>query len=456
MVSTRYKAPYPRHRARARIGSRLFAAPQTAALHRTLTKVFVVFVFLLSSTGLLMPLLQQHSGSSADAGQGSPVTQVIWLGVYAVTLAAAFMRWPRFLRVATSDKLLLALVCFVVLSVLWSAVPEVTLQRSVALGVTMLFGAYLAMRFSPGEQLRLLAWALGISAWLSLLIALALPSYGISSDPLYQGDWQGVFSHKNSLGSNMALGSLALSILALTSRRSRWILLPTLAVSLALLWLADSKTALVVFAMLLALWPLYQAMRWRHLLMVPLTITLSLAGAGVLLLLVRNYELLLAALGRNATLTGRTELWDALLDMIQAHPWLGYGYSAFWLGWDGPSAKIWLLTGSEVPAADNAYLELLLNVGAVGLGLFLLGFLAVFYRAIVYAHRARTSEGLWPLAFLTFLLLYSTMESVFLRQNDMLWILYVATALSTFTGASRGSPRLATEPPLNSDLGRKR
>ena len=38
------------------------------------------------------------------------------------------------------------------------------------------------------------------------------------------------------------------------------------------------------------------------------------------------------------TLTGRTELWATVIEMIREHPWFGYGYSGFWLGWDGESA----------------------------------------------------------------------------------------------------------------------
>lgn len=418
---------------------------------RKLTSIFFVFVFLLSSTGLLIPLLQDQGViSSSGAAGGSTVTQAIWLLVYAVTLVAAGLRWPRFLRTAIRDRLLLGVVCLALVSVLWSAAPGLTFERGVALVGTTLFGAYLATRCSPGEQLRLLAWALGISAWLSLLFALLLPSYGISSEAAFQGDWRGIFDHKNSLGSSMALSSLAFLILSFTSRGYRWIIWPTLAISLALLWLSDSKTALVVLVALLLLWPLYQVMRWRHTLVVPLMIVLVLVSTGVVALIARYTGTILSTLGRNPTLTGRTELWSALLDMIQAHPWLGYGYSAFWLGWEGPSAQIWLRTGSEVPAADNSYLELLLSVGYVGLILFVLGFVMVFARTVSYALRTRRAEGLWPLLFVTFLLFYSFTESVFLIQNDLFWILYVATALSTFTGshARRGGlPRVPHQDP---------
>ena len=35
-------------------------------------------------------------------------------------------------------------------------------------------------------------------------------------------------------------------------------------------------------------------------------------------------------LGKDATLTGRTKIWDAIWRQIQERPWTGYGYSAVW------------------------------------------------------------------------------------------------------------------------------
>ncbi|CAA9319106.1 MAG: hypothetical protein AVDCRST_MAG93-5659, partial [uncultured Chloroflexia bacterium] len=136
-----------------------------------------MLVFFLS-TGALIPLLiRQGAQGDQELAQGDPLSQVVWLGVYATTSLLIVTRWRRFLWVATRDKLLLLLVGLAVVSVVWSVAPAITLRRDVALLGTTLVGAYFAMRYEPGEQLRLLAWALGVAALLSLLFALALPSY---------------------------------------------------------------------------------------------------------------------------------------------------------------------------------------------------------------------------------------------------------------------------------------
>lgn len=420
------------------IGSGIDVRNGNGQIMSTLVKVFVVFVFLLSSTGALIPLLRQKGDSVSDVSGGDPITQAIWLGVYVIVFCLIAMRWRQFIALITRDKLLLLLVSVALTSVFWSVAPEVTLRRSVALVGTTAFGAYLATRYTAGGQLRLLAWALGIAGLLSLAFGLLLPSYGISSDPLFQGDWQGIYNHKNALGSYMSLGAIVFLLLASSSHKYRWCTWGGFVLALSLIVLSNSKTALIVFLAFLILWPVYRALRWRYTLRMPLLIFAVLLGAGVSTWIWSNADIVLGSLGRDVTLSGRTELWSLVLDKVWERPWLGYGYSGFWRGLQGESSYIWLMTGSEVPAADNGFLDLWLDLGLLGLIVFAFGFSLAFLRALAWTRIRRTGEGIWPLAFLTFVLLYSTTESVILKQNNTLWILYVSTVLSIPAGDGRG------------------
>ena len=70
-------------------------------------------------------------------------------------------------------------------------------------------------------------------------------------------------------------------------------------------------------------------------------------------------------LNRNQDLTGRTEIWSMVMDAILEHPWLGYGYHAFWRGADGPSVDV-RLSGWIPPHAHNGFLDLALDFGIAG------------------------------------------------------------------------------------------
>jgi exopolysaccharide production protein ExoQ len=406
---------------------------KTIRLSSTLVKAFAVLVLFLS-TGALIPLLTD----TEDLAQGNPVNQALWLGVYGITSLLIVMRWRRFVQVAARDKLLLLLVGLALVSVLWSVAPAITLRRDVALLGTTLFGIYFGMRYEPKEQLWLLAWALGVVGVLSLMFSLALPSYGLDSD----GSWQGVFGGgKNVLGRASALSALVFSLLAFGARKYRWAAWSGFGLSSGLLLLSNSITSMVSLLIVLVLLPFFRTLRGHHTLAASFFIAVILVGGGAAMWVTANETTVLNVMGRDATLSNRTVLWPAVIEMIKQRPWLGYGYGAFWLGWSGESAQVWLWTarvGLEAVHAHNGLLELGLNLGLLGVSTFMFGFVVATRRAVSWVRSTKAVEGLWPLAFLTLMTLYNLTEPTILVHGNAYWILYVAVVVSTAARLAKG------------------
>ncbi|MEM0326366.1 MAG: O-antigen ligase [Desulfurococcaceae archaeon] len=353
----------------------------------------------------------------------------MWFALYGMTFLLILGRLPHFIKLALKDKLLLLLVGLAFISVAWSREPAVTLRRSLALIGTTLFGMYLAMRFSLREWLTLLAWALGLAALLSLVFALLIPSWGVMQH-IHEGSWRGIYVHKNILGRIMVIAMLAL-ILLQHKRGLRAIvkwLLVTLAIGLVVL--SGSATALVIAFMLLVLLPLFRALRWQVTLVIPLVIILVLAGGAIATWLVANYEPLLLALGRDATLTGRTELWGAMVHAGLEKPLLGYGFGAFWLGYSSPAGSVWQAVRWEPLHGHNGYLDLWLELGLIGAVIYLVWLVSIAGRAIHYLRCNFHAAALWPPLFLSLTLVYNLVESNILQQNHLIWVLFVATAYS--------------------------
>ena len=399
-------------------------------LKRTAERAFAVLVLLLF-TSALIPLLYAHGGTitAADESQGDPKVQVVWAIIYLITFLLLATRWKYAVQVAARGKVLWVLVGIALASVLWSDLPGTTLRQSVALIGTTAFGVYLAARYEIGEQQRLVAWALAIAAVLSLAFALALPTYGASSGVDVPG-WRGVYSQKNQLGSTMALSTLVFLFLVLTSRKRRWIAGACLLLSFGLVILSKSMSALVVCTVLLALFPVYSVLRWRITLAVPLLTGTWLLVGGVVFWILSHAEAILGTLGRNATLTGRTGVWALVLAMIRERPWLGYGYGGFWASGKGAYFSF-ALNGFEPTSAHNGFLDLWLQLGLLGVAVFVFTFLLALLRAAAWAHLSKSTESLWPLMYLTFMLLYSITESSIMNRNDIFWALYAATILSS-------------------------
>jgi len=158
-----------------------------------------------------------------------------------------------------------------------------------------------------------------------------------------------------------------------------------------------------------------------------------LAAAGIMcfLILLVDPTDLFAFLGRDATMSGRMEIWSAVLPKIMVHPWLGYGYSSFWLGMGGQaSADLWSILGWPVPHSHNGFLDLTEELGIVGLCLFLTGLIVSFRRGLLWARTRTEMIALWPLAYISFMILFNLTESSILRQDNLFWVLYIATSVS--------------------------
>jgi O-antigen ligase len=372
----------------------------------------------------------------------APLAHAVLLPLY-IVLGLLIITRPRgFVHAAWRGKIALALVGLAGFSTLWSDQPELTLSRSISLLAPTACGVFIAARFTPTELVRLLAFALGIPAVLSVIVVLMLPADGISSIE-YGSAWQGVYANKNGFGRAMALGVVVFVLVALDGKRYRWVGWLAAAGALGLVLLARAAASLVVSAALLSLIPLFRSLRFRFTTSVGVWTVSILLGAILLTLLASNAEPVFAALGRDTTLTGRTDIWVAVVASITERPWLGYGFNAFWQAWSGPSATVMEAVGWETPNSHNGFLDLWLELGLAGLFTFILGLGLAAKAGVVYARHTDRAADLWPLAFLSFLVLINMSEAAIMKQHSLFWVLYVAI-LSSDRHPKLGGPGMTT------------
>ena len=142
----------------------------------------------------------------------------------------------------------------------------------------------------------------------------------------------------------------------------------------------------------------------------------------------------LEASGRDASLTGRTGIWQTVLSE-PINPLLGTGYTSFWLG--ERLLRIWhLYPRTPLLQAHNGYLEVYLNLGMVGLAL--LG--GVLWTGLRNARRrlraAHYTAGnlddrlyqTFAIAYILAYLFYNITEATFLGLN-FLFIIFLLLAL---------------------------
>jgi O-antigen ligase len=168
-----------------------------------------------------------------------------------------------------------------------------------------------------------------------------------------------------------------------------------------------------------------------------------LVGAGLAALValaLTAAPVLLPWLGRDITLTRRTEIWALLVAPIREHPWLGYGPAAFW-GIAPASHELARSLHFNPGSGHNGFLDLALELGVVGLVAFAVPYTLALARAVRLALSEAGAGGLWPLALLAWLVTCNLPESALMRRGALGWALFIATAATLAAGDAVRSRR---------------
>lgn len=364
----------------------------------------------------------------APQQEDTPLLRLIWPPVYLVILALAGFRarrmavaWPAFIPIMLMVGLALA-------SSLWSQWPDVSQRRVIALALTGGFAIYLGAVFRGVALPRLLTWAFLLMGLGSLVAVFLFPSLGAHHD-VNAGMWRGLWYEKNQMGMIMAVGLIASSALfAADQPQDRRLALVTMAVCALALFGSQSKTALIMALLGVSLIILCELIARAGPVFGVIAVWLLGLGLVVGLWGWSEYSVeILALFGKDPSLTGRTEIWDAITRMTERRPWLGYGYGAFWQKGSEPMEWIRHETGWRVPSAHQGWLDLRADLGWAGAGLVgavvAVTSLAILLRLPGLGRR----EGYWSLAYLAAFILLSLSESVLMRHQDLPWTLFMAT-----------------------------
>jgi O-antigen ligase len=333
--------------------------------------------------------------------------------------------WKNTLITIRRNLLLFLLTALACLSFMWSQVPYFTLNISTDILYMTFFGLYFAIRFSLKEIVELVALTLFIGGIISTICAIGMPRIAVHIGDVHAGAWKGIYNYKNQLGSIMNL--MCVSFFALPKDNLKIYKYSGIMFSILLILLSTSKTSLVVFLLLISTIIFYKNFRWKG------KISVILLDIGILILgcftvvIVTYWVEILTELGRDATLTGRTPIWGVMIVRLMQRPFLGYGIGAYFspkspYAFEAGQA---LKTGWIPPSGHNGFLDLAVDIGLIGLGLFIIIYLTSFIRALKLAYASKNSEDIFPLVYLIMLATNNITESLLLYESNIYWVLFV-------------------------------
>ncbi|MFZ0424819.1 MAG: O-antigen ligase [Xanthobacteraceae bacterium] len=334
----------------------------------------VLFVAVFLSAWISFHPFIDRSVPPPDVVEGGDLANQIGFSAMFIAFAAwTLSHEPQRLLLALRP-VLVATILWCVLSVVMSWEPALAARR---LTFALIVMSLAAMALLLPKNLRhfsdLLAIAVLIVLVTCYLGVLLLPKLAIHQandflEPEHDGNWRGVFPHKNDAGATMVL----FVFIGLYIARARNFALGWLIVALSAIFLAftQSKTAIAVMPLALILSAIIGRSRgpaFGITLVVVILLAFNLFSVGTVMFdPVREF---IEGIMPDATFTGRTEIWELGLRALAQRPFTGYGYSAFW----GTEQVLYGMGGEPVTWANaatdahNAYLNLALMIGIPGM-----------------------------------------------------------------------------------------
>jgi exopolysaccharide production protein ExoQ len=374
-------------------------------------------------TGAGFPLLMAGDGDLTDPAKAK--LRLLSVPAYAF-IGLILGRNIQQLGIALKRNFLFhLLVAMPFVSVLWSVSPSITLRRAIGLLFSLLLAYLLAIRFTPRQLLLLVMATLGACIVPSLALLAISPRLALM--PL-DGAMRGIFLAKNSLGWYSSILTLVTVVVLLDGsfglRRTAMVLL---AASLACLAGSMSMTSVVATASMVCLIWFYTTLPKARGIGRVVFVLVFVQAAIVLLILLHEFLVpVLEALGKDATLTGRVPLWELVDTKISSHLLLGFGYQAFWTEANPEAWAIWSTIQWMAPHAHNGFRDILLSFGIGGMALFVLVVVPAIRRGAVLQCRAPEDGWLWLNVFVIMVLVMNLTESIFLVQNDAIFVLFAA------------------------------
>ena len=372
-------------------------------------------------------------GSNAvDTDPGSGAIRLIAWGSTLLALLLMFPVTNVAFSVFSRNRYVAALVVLAAASILWSQDPSASVQKVFYLFVTTCFGYYLVERFSPRQLMQVVMITGAIAIISSLVLAVALPRYGVFTGRAEESSgWQGIYTHKNTLGlTTMYFLAPALFLPVKGTREKVWRSLYIVS-SLLLVVMSRSRGAWIMCASLLAFGLIVTVgSRLKPEERVAAYWALAVAFVVGVAITWALLPVILALLHKDMTLTGRTTIWSVLLSSLAKRPWLGFGYSAFWVGTKGESANaIYALKWPRLSYAENGVLELALELGLVGVGIYFLAYLRCYRRLRrLFSWSSGTPELFWYGSTLFLAAVTNIEAGSIAAPNSWEWLIFVITA----------------------------
>jgi exopolysaccharide production protein ExoQ len=367
--------------------------------------------------------------------EGSPIDRLLFTVLILFGIFILYYRKINWLEIL-SDNIWIALYfIYCTISIFWSDFPFVSTKRLIKAVGELIMILVIITSVNPWESTKAVFRRCGyIVIPISIIFIKYYPEFGRTYSR-FTGEvmYTGITLHKNHLGYVLIVVGLFLfqDLLELRQKYST-------------LWIKHKETRIYLFLFLMLLWLLYMAQSsTSNACFILGCLSIFLTGKTfirknmgtyfitaiflfmILHLTVDFTVIIIESLGRDITLTGRTELWTDLIS-IQNNQWIGSGFETFWL--KNFNHPLWEKFSWQPNSAHNGFLEVYLQLGYFGLFL-ILALIFNTYKICRVRLIDQFIDSRYKISFFFIFILYNFTEAGF-RGLHLMWFVFLLVSFN--------------------------
>jgi len=379
---------------------------------------------LFSSTRIISILFPIESNQDVISQylEGNVYNRVIFSLLILIALAVLLKNKNFFDVKKKINTWMIILYLFALLSMMWAVYPLVSFKRWI-----MIFGhllmIYLVFNHEDNHKAleHLLRRYFFIITTLSLLLVKFFKNIGFERTVHGTKVWSGVMTHKNELGAACAL-AIIFAIWRFFKNKNWTIMFEVVILLISFYLLARSGSATAIILALQGILLLFIVYKY-DINKIKKFFALYVIAFILIMIIWQDFfndtlTSLFSVLGRETTLTGRIPMWRDLIKMGSKHFWLGYGYENFWLT---NFSQVWSKYSFRPNQAHNGYIEIFLDLGLIGLILFMIYLINGFRKVMGLMEGDKGFYGL--ILVYGIMILFNNITEAFFLKPTLEWFL---------------------------------
>ncbi|MGE5437125.1 MAG: O-antigen ligase family protein [Syntrophothermus sp.] len=386
--------------------------------------LYIVAIFFGTS-----PPFRERVKDVEDIATSNIMNQLVFTTLFILSVITIIPRFKSFFEIIYKEKMLVIFFLWALLSIAWSDYSFTSFKRWFQV-ITSITVAISILMYTDDHKDLLKYFKVILFFYLIISIASV---FVIPNARGEGGAWRGLAPSKNHLGQAALLNIIIWSLIFYYDNL-KWKVIDIIMIIIAVLLLvgASSSTSMTAFMFIIFL----AAMSYVDKLLKPIKVGrlfsilgLFTAAAIVLSVVFLARDILvqiLASFGEDLTFTGRTDLWADILREANKHLWIGCGFQGFWIVENNDLLALYDRYIWFPNQAHNGYIDILNEVGIIGLALFV-GVIANYFLNIRKLKNPTIFK--W---FVIVAIIVNFQESTFIRPQVLTGVFFIFSYLALF------------------------